>query len=452
MGNVREKIILGSFIHSPNRGKVEILKNALLLINADGKVIELIESSESRYSSILNESKSSNALYEISNHQYIIPGFTDLHIHAPQWPQLGKALDVPLEEWLQKYTFPLEAKYHDENFARMVYSDLVSSLLKSGTTTAVYYGTIHKEANRILADICLNKGQRAIIGKVVMDNPEECPEYYRDISTQSALEGTSDFLNYVKNHSKNIDNRVDVAVTPRFIPSCTDEVLQELGKLAKLQSVYVQTHCSESDWEHNYVINRCGKSDTEALMDYGLLNRSTILAHANFISENDMELIKEEGAGIAHCPLSNFFFSDAVFPLRRALEKGLRVGLGTDIAGGPSSSIFDSGRSAISSARALENGVDPSINRDQRGRKDSRIDFSDAFYLATKGGADVLNIPTGSFEKEKYFDALLIDTQVDNAKISIHEDVDNDQDVIQKMVMLATRSNIVRTWVSGLSV
>ena len=285
-----------------------------------------------------------------------------------------------------------------------------------------------------------------------MDNPEECPEYYRDVSTQSALEGTSDFLNYVKNHSKNIDNRVDVAVTPRFIPSCTDEVLQELGKLAKRQSVYVQTHCSESDWEHNYVLNRCGKSDTEALMDYGLLNRSTILAHANFISENDMELIKEEGAGIAHCPLSNFFFSDAVFPLRRALEKGLRVGLGTDIAGGPSPSIFDSGRSAISSARALENGVDPSINRDQRGRKDSRIDFSDAFYLATKGGADVLNIPTGSFEKDKHFDALLIDTQVDNAKISIHEDVDNDQDVIQKMVMLATRSNIVRTWVGGLSV
>ena len=81
----------------------------------------------------------------------------------------------------------------------MVYSNLVSTLLRSGTTTAVYYGTIHKEANRILADICLNKGQRAVIGKVVMDNPEECPDYYRDISTQSALEGTSDFLNYVKN-------------------------------------------------------------------------------------------------------------------------------------------------------------------------------------------------------------------------------------------------------------
>ncbi len=115
-------------------------------------------------------------------------------------------------------------------------------------------------------------------------------------------------------------------------------------------------------------------------------------------------------------------------------------------------SVRDGERSAIVSARALENGVDSNISRDQRGCGDSRIDFSDAFYLATKGGAEVLDIPTGSFEKGKYFDALLIDTQIDNAKISIHEEVDNDQDVIQKMVMLATRSNIVKTWVSGVSV
>ena len=452
MNNLRGKVIFGSVIHSPNRGKVELLKNALLLVNPDGKVFDLIERGAPSYYRTLNQSKSMNSLYEISSHQYIIPGFTDLHIHAPQWPQLGKSLDVPLEVWLQKYTFPLEAKYQDEEFAKIVYSDLVASLLKAGTTTAVYYGTIHQKANQILADICLNMGQRAIIGKVVMDNPDECPEYYRDMSTDAALTGTSEFLNYVKNNDKNTDKRVDVAITPRFIPSCTDEVLYELGRLAERHSVYVQTHCSESDWEHNYVINRCGKSDTEALMDYGLLNRSTILAHANFISETDMELIKKEGAGIAHCPLSNFFFSDAVFPLRRALEKGLRVGLGTDIAGGPSVSIFDVGKTAIVSARALENGVNPNTYRDKRGCPHSRIDFADAFYLATKGGADVLNILAGSFEKENYFDALLIDTEIDNAKISIQDGVDQDEDIIQKMVMLATRSNILKTWVGGLSV
>ncbi len=452
MKNVRGKVILGSIIHSTNRGKVEFLKNALLMINADGKVSDLLESSSPNYSKILNQSKSSNSLYEILDHQYILPGFTDLHIHAPQWPQLGNALDVPLEVWLQKYTFPLEAKYQDENFARIVYSDLVSSLLSAGTTTAVYYGTIHQKANQILADICLNMGQRAIIGKVVMDNPEECPGYYRDSSTNEALDGTSEFVNYVRNNPKNSDNRVDVAITPRFIPSCTDEALYELGKLAQRHSTYVQTHCSESDWEHNYVINRCGKSDTEALMDYGLLNRSTILAHANFISENDMELIKDKGAGIAHCPLSNFFFSDAVFPLRRALEKGLRVGLGTDIAGGPSMSILDIGRSAIISSNALESGVNTIVSRDLRGCVDSRIDFNDAFHLATKGGAEVLNIPTGSFEKDNFFDAILIDTEIDNARIAIQSNADSDEDLIQKIIMLATRSNILKTWVDGLIV
>ena len=213
MNNVRGKVIFGSVIHSPNRGKVELLKNALLLVNSDGKVFDLIERGAPNYYETLNQAKSTNSVYEISTHQYIIPGFTDLHIHAPQWPQLGKSLDVPLEVWLQKYTFPLEAKYKDEEFAKIVYSDLVASLLKAGTTTAVYYGTIHQKANQILADICLNMGQRAIIGKVVMDNPDECPEYYRDVSTDAALTGTSEFLNYVKNNDKKDTNLSSPPVT-----------------------------------------------------------------------------------------------------------------------------------------------------------------------------------------------------------------------------------------------
>ena len=452
MNNVRGKVIFGTVIHSPNRGKVELLKNALLLVNSDGKVFDLIERGSPRYTRTLNKSKSTNSLYEISSHQYIIPGFTDLHIHAPQWPQLGKALDVPLEVWLQKYTFPLEAKYEDEDFARTIYSELVTSLLRAGTTTAVYYGTIHQRANQILADVCINKGQRAIIGKVVMDNTDQCPDYYRDESTQAAIDGTSEFLDYVKNHRQNIENKVNVAVTPRFIPSCTDEALNALGDLASKHSSYVQTHCSESDWEHNYVIERCGKSDTEALMEYGLLTKSTILAHGNFISENDMDLIKGQGAGIAHCPLSNYFFSDAVFPLRRALEKGLRVGLGTDISGGPSASVLDSCRSAITAARALENGTDPNLERDDRGVPKSRVDFSDAFYLATKGGAEVLDLSTGSFEKGSFFDAILIDTKVDNAIIPVYEDIDSELDLVQKIIMLATTANITKTWISGSSV
>jgi guanine deaminase len=450
MNDMHGKAILGSVIHAPTRDHVEFLEKALLLIDKGGKVIDLIKQGSTYYNEQVAKFKKLNSLIVIPNSQYVIPGFVDLHIHAPQWPQLGKALDVPLEVWLQKYTFPLEAKYEDTDFAMMVYSDLVASLLKTGTTTAVYYGTIHQKANQILTDVCLKLGQRAIVGKVVMDNPEQCPTYYRDLSTQNAIDGTAEFINYVKTNTNNIDGRVQVAVTPRFIPSCTDEALYSLGTLASQNSTYIQTHCSESDWEHNYVIDRCGKSDTEALLNYGLLNRSTILAHANFISENDMDVIKEHGAGIAHCPLSNFFFSDAVFPLRRALEKGLRIGLGTDISGGPSSSILDATRNVIIAARALENGVNSNIERSDRGVSDSRVNFSDAFYLATKGGADVLNIPTGSFERGNFFDALLIDTEIETAPISLNND--SDQDIVQKLIMLATRANIVRTWVSGSTV
>ena len=121
----------------------------------------------------------------------------DTHVHAPQWPQLGKALDRPLDEWLQKYTFPLEARYADADFAERVYRNLVRTLIANGTTTAMYYATIHLEASMRLAEICLEQGQRALVGKVAMDNPEQCPDYYRDASAGQGLEDTGRFMEQV---------------------------------------------------------------------------------------------------------------------------------------------------------------------------------------------------------------------------------------------------------------
>ena len=182
-----------------------------------------------------------------------------------------------------------------------------------------------------------------------------------------------------------------------------------------------------------------------------MLTRKTVLAHSNFIADADMETIKEKGAGIAHCPLSNFFFSDAVFPLRRALEKGLRVGMGTDISGGPSASILDTCRSSIFASRLLENGVDPEKPASTRGTPKSRTDFREAFYLATAGGADVLDLPVGRFETGCHFDAILVDPQAEVAPIYIDEELDKPDDVAQKLVMLATRSNFSTVWVDGIA-
>ena len=452
MKKLTNKAILGTIIFSSSLDNIHLEKHALLVIGSNGKISDLIKKNEDRYQNEVRKYRYSQSLVEIKEHQYLLPGFTDLHIHAPQWPQLGKALDIPLEKWLQKYTFPLEAKFEDENFAHFVYEDLVRSLLRAGTTTAVYFGTIHQRATQILAEQCIKFGQRAVVGKVVMDNPSQCPNYYRDSTTRDALDETETFAKFVKELQKNNEGKIYAAITPRFIPSCTDEVLYELGKLAKQSNLFVQTHCSESDWEHQYVLDRCGKTDTEALLEFGLLKKSTILAHGNFLSERDMDIIKVQQAGVAHCPLSNFFFSDAVFPLRRALRKGLSIGLGTDIAGGPSCSVLDTAKNTIFASRALENGVNPFVQREERGLLNSRVSFKEAFYLATKGGAQVLSIPAGSFEKDFYFDAILIDTEVEHSRISLDNYIDSDEDMIQKLIMLSSRSNIVETWVGAVSV
>jgi guanine deaminase len=175
-----ERAFRGTFLHAPTRGRLVCLKDALIVVAADG-VISAVHDGESATARAQAErlAKGGNLVTLGANH-YVLPGMVDLHVHAPQWPQLGEALDLPLEEWLQRFTFPLEARYSDTAFAMGVYESLVSNLLANGTTTALYFATVHLEATKALADICLRRSQRALIGRVAMDNPDQCPDYYRD--------------------------------------------------------------------------------------------------------------------------------------------------------------------------------------------------------------------------------------------------------------------------------
>ena len=266
-----------------------------------------------------------------------------------------------------KYTFPLEARYADTDFARRVYEHLVRTLIANGTTTAMYYATIHLEASKRLAEICLEQGQRALVGRVAMDNPEQCPDYYRDASTGRGLDDTQRFMEAVQGMPGNARGLVLPVITPRFIPSCTDEMLRGLGEIAQRTGCHVQTHCSEGDWEHAYVLERCGRTDTLSLDGFGLLTPQTVLAHCDFIDEGDMGVIRERETGIAHCPLSNLYFANAVFPARKALDRGLQIGLGTDIAAGANPGILHSCQMAVTASRALEDGVSPGLPAAARG-------------------------------------------------------------------------------------
>ena len=442
------RAFLGTALHTPRRGLLECLADTLIECDADGRIAAILGPASPDRSAAIARHAAAGTLVVQAAGEYLLPGLIDLHVHAPQWPQLGLALDLPLEDWLQKFTFPLEARYFDSSFAAGVYESLVGALLANGTTTALYYGTVHLPATMRLADICHARGQRALVGRVAMDNPAECPDFYRDASAASGAADTRTFIDYVHAMPGNGARLVRPVITPRFIPSCTDALLVALGDLARETGCHVQTHCSESDWEHRYVQERCGVTDTEALERFGLLTRHTVLAHGTFIGDRDLDSIAANGAAIAHCPLSNVYFSDAIFPLRHALERGVHVGLGTDIAGGASPSVLDNARHAVIASRRLEAGADPALVRERRGRSHSRIDALTAFWLATAGGGIALDLPIGTFQVGYAFDALSIDVNAANGNLRVSRD-DTPENILQKIVYHATRANIRDVWVQG---
>jgi guanine deaminase len=443
-----ERVFLGDALHAPVRGQIELLHDAFIRVGGDGRIVAIHCERSVERDRLEAQFAQHGALVRLKAGQYFLPGLVDLHIHAPQWPQRGQALDLPLEEWLQTHTFPLEARYADTDYARHVYRELVDALLANGTTTAAYFGSIHLAATRLLAEICLERSQRALIGRVAMDDARVCPPFYRDPCAEYALEETATFIEAVRALPGNRAGLVEPVITPRFIPACTDELLRGLGTLARESGCRVQTHCSESDWEHGYVLDRCGCTDTAALDRFGLLTRGSVLAHGNFLTDPDLALIRERGAVVAHCPLSNVFFSDAVFPLRRVLEAGVHVGLGTDIAGGASPSILENVRHAVISSRLLESGVDAARARPVRQRPGSRIDVPTAFHLATAGAGIALNLPVGVFREGFEFDALLIDGTVAESNLRL-ESIDRPEEILQKIVYHAARTNIRTVWIAG---
>ncbi len=447
-----QRVVSAQGYTAESKENVTHFTDTLFCIDGSGTIVDIIQHNDGAFRHVRDAARKAGKLTELSSDQYLLPGLIDLHVHAPQWPQMGKALDKPLEKWLNDYTFPLEARYADVDFARQNYTELVSALLANGTTTAVYFATLHTESSVELARICLAQGQRALVGRVAMDDPSQCPDYYRDETAASAEAETRAFIRAVAELPGNTAKRVLPVITPRFIPSCTDDLLKRLGTVARETGCHVQTHCSESDWEHGYVKERLGKTDTVALRDFGLLTPKTILAHSNHIEDDDADLIKKTGAGVAHCPLSNFYFANAVFPLRAMLDRGLNVGLGTDIAGGHSPSVFDACRHTITARKALNDGGAARIKPEHRGRPGSAVSFKEAFWLATAGAGGVLELPVGKLEVGYQFDAIVIDTRAAGSDIYIHPAEDQPEDKLQKIIFNARRNNISRVWVDGKAV
>jgi guanine deaminase len=211
----------------------------------------------------------------------------------------------------------------------------------------------------------------------------------------------------------------------------------------------VQTHCSESDWEHQYVIERYGVTDAEQLRRFGLARDHSVLAHGGHLTSDDFATLARVGAGVAHCPLSNAYFGNAVFPVRRALAAGVRVGLGTDIAGGASPGLLPQAAVASTVSRILDDGTDAAVPAGLRGVRDSRLSAVEAFWLATVGGAEVLGAPIGLLEVGRQFDAIVVSTTDSRTGLNVWPEVDTAERIFEKIVRLAGPSDITEVWVDG---
>ncbi|PSN72100.1 guanine deaminase [Corynespora cassiicola Philippines] len=397
---IPKTIYLGAFVHSVSLSELEICERGAIGVDEAG-LIQFVERGVEDVEILKGkEGWGSAEIVSVEGDGWFFPGFVDTHTHAPQHPNTGLFGKTTLLSWLDTYTFPLEASLSSLPKAHTIYSNFISRTLSHGTTTCAYYATRHVPATNLLADLCLAKGQRALVGRVCMDSLS--PEYYRDESVESAVRDSEASIQ----HIRTIDPSgaiVRPIVTPRFAPSCTAPCLAALGTLARDADAFVQTHVSENKSEIELVAKLFPDSEsyTHVYATADLLGPKTILAHAVHLTDEEQELVKRTDAKISHCPASNTALTSGCAPVRRFLDAGLTVGLGTDVSGGFSPSILEECRQAIWTSRFRAMGTE--------GDK-AKLSTEEVLYLATRGGAKVVGLEdrVGGFEVGKEFDAQMV--------------------------------------------
>lgn len=417
---MERKILKGTIVHTPMFGKYEIIEDGYIAIN--GKSVEGLYKD-------LPENLKNEKIIDYTG-KIIMPGFVDMHFHAPQFPNRGLGLDKELLPWLENYTFPEEAKYSNLDYAKKAYEKVVYELWKKGTTRSVLFGTIHRPATELLMGMINEAGLGAFVGKVNMDR--NAPDFYIE-STEESIQETKKFL-------ENTLNKYDLVhpiLTPRFVPTCSPELMNELGNLAKTYDVTVQSHLSENRGEIEWVkeLHTENENYSDVYDQYGLFGQKpTIMAHCIWNTPEEIELMKKRKVWVAHAPNSNNNLSSGIAPIRTFIKNGIPVGIATDISGGHDVSIPKTIVSAAQSAK---------LRWVYLNDKEEVLTTPEWIYLATKGGGEFFG-KVGCFEKGYEFDALVIDDKnlLDLNARSIEER-------IERFIYIGDDRNIEARYVAG---
>ena len=384
------KIYKANILYTKEKDHFEILENGYVAVDDDGCV-----------TGVAADLASLGTVAEITDFgdRLLIPAMNDLHVHASQYRNQGIAMDLELMEWLQEYTFPEEMKYADTAYAERMYRRFVRDLWRVGTMRVCAFATIHNESTRLLMHLFQKAGMGAYVGKVAMNR--NCPEGLSE-SVEDMIRG---FESLVSDDQLSILNSqfptslVRPIITPRFIPSCTPEMLRACSELVAKYQLPVQSHLSENRDEIAMVQELEGTWYGDAYNRYGLFGQTpTVMAHCVFTEEEEMELMKRNDVVAVHCPTSNLNVTTGIAPIRQFLDEGVRVGLGSDISGGHDLSIF----------QVMVYAIQLSKEYYQLHHERPYLTLSEAFWMATKCGGSFFG-KVGSFEPGYEFDALVID-------------------------------------------
>ena len=324
----------------------------------------------------------------------IIPAFSDLHIHAPQYLQRGTGMDLLLSDWLEQYTFPQESRFADPHHAEAVYELLVRDMVKNGTFHASVFGSIHRQSTGILLEKMDRFRMLGYVGKVNMDR--NCPDYLRE-TTEASLQETEVFL-----HDYAGGTRVKPILTPRFAPTCTEKLMMGLGHLAKQYHCGMQTHLVESRWEAAEALRLYpGYScDGEIYERAGLLEYGpSIFAHVIFPSDADTAILRKHHGYAVHCPDATNSVIAGIMPAAALHDQDVNLSIGSDIAAGHHISVYRQIARTVQLSK-LKEFYEPDGNR--------TLTFENAFCMGTKLSGTVFD-RVGSFDTGYRFNALVID-------------------------------------------
>jgi len=412
-------VLQGNIIYTPDKDHFVSLKDGCLVIE-NGRITAISAQKPADYSSL--------PLKECSG-KLIMPGFADMHLHAPQYIQIGMGMDDQLLDWLDQYTFKEEPKFANPNFARKIYPLLVDELANCGTTSAAIFATIHKESTDILCDTLAQKGLRAYVGKVNMDT-NSAPALTED--TEQSLADTEAFIQKWQKH-----DLVKPIVTPRFVPSTTAKMMTGLGKLAQEYQIPVQSHLSENPGEIQ-LVKKLFPEDKYYMSVYerfGLFGQTpTLMAHCIHLSDEEIDIMANRKVYAVHCPASNLNLASGLMPTRKLLNAGVNVALGTDIGGGHT----------LYMPHEIVRAIEISKIRSLYHPEETPLKLCEAFYLATKAGGAFFG-QTGSLETGCSADFLITDIPDFQQDRTVEEQ-------LQYFIYHGTAQDIREVYVNGRSI